>query len=57
MTLVCYLNHNGRWVRDDVIIFKMEDKNIWNLLDLKETHLNTSPGNIEWSTKLFRKSI
>ena len=44
-----------QWVREDVIIFKMEDKNIWNLLGLKETHLNTSPGKCEWSAKLFRK--
>ena len=43
------------FVRDDVIIFKMEDKNIWNLLGLKETHLNTSPGKCKWSAKLFRK--
>ena len=33
----------------------MEDKNIWNLLDLKETHLNTSPGDCKWSAKLFTK--
>ena len=33
----------------------MEDKNIWNLLDLKETHLNTSPGECNWSSKLFTK--
>ena len=44
-----------QWVRDDVIIFKMEDKVIWKFLDLPEENLNVSNTKGEWSSELYKK--